>query len=145
MFETYLRGYASLEKATERYLVGRRALLRARLEEHRPTLAALASHAPTAAARVRAQRAEAEARRLFGPMDATTRAKSGAVQVTALAEALRLATVGSARQPPTVWTGYRMEQVPAATKLRSRVELTVSTQLNRLRAAFAQPDFSMRG
>lgn len=145
MFETYLRGYASLEGATERYLVGRRGLLRGRLEEHRPTLAALANHAPTAAARARARRAEAEARRLFGPMDAATRAKSGAVQVTALVEALRLATVGSARQPPTVWTGYRMEQVPAATKVRSRVELAVSTQVNRLRAAFAQPDLSLRG
>ncbi|MHB8875167.1 MAG: B12-binding domain-containing radical SAM protein [Myxococcaceae bacterium] len=137
MFETYLRGYHTLRAATEPYLVGRRELLAKRLEEHRPSLAVLARRSPTQEARARAMRAEAEVRTILGPMNAAALARTAAVQATALAETVRLATVGSARQPQTQWTPYRLQPVSLATRLRSRAELTMATQADRARAALA--------
>ncbi len=137
MVETYLRGYQNLADATEPYLVGRRGLLEQRLREHRPSLAVIARHAPTKAARERARATEGELVRLLGPMDAVAQAKTLAVRATAFAEAVRLATVGSARQPPTQWTPYRQAPVSLATRTRGRFEAAVSAQADRARAALA--------
>jgi haloalkane dehalogenase len=145
MFETYLRGYRTLESATEPYLVGRRELLKTRLDEHRPSLAVIARKAPTKEARARAKQAQVEATRILGPMNAVTLAKTAAVQATAMAEAIRLATVGSARQPATQWTPYRLEPVSLATRVRSAVELAATTQGHRARVGLAAAKWMLKG
>ena len=125
MAETYLAGYQRLAGATDAYLVGRRELLRRRLVNHWPSIPVIAALARTARARQRARDLGDRLVRLLGPMDAATKAKTALVGATALKESIRLATVGSVRQPPTRWTPYRLEPVPLATQVRSFVELNL--------------------
>ncbi len=137
MVETYLMGWKSLEGTSDPYLKGRRATLEQRLREHRPSLPVLARLAPTAATRQRAEKAAEAIEPILGPADAATLAKMAAVQVTALAEALRIKSVGSARQPPTQWTPYRMAPVPVGTRVRSLVELELSKRARQAQAVLA--------
>ncbi|MBI2378825.1 MAG: radical SAM protein [Deltaproteobacteria bacterium] len=122
MNETYLMGYRSLSGVSDRFLLGRRALLRRRLVEHRPGVPVLARLSPTAALRGRARRLEAELARELGPISLADQARSTAATLFALSEAARLKLLGSARQPRTIWTPYRMEVAPAWVRARSEVQ-----------------------